>query len=339
MGIENESGGGEASGLDISSAVAGIADDLGFADSGAAGLETGAEEIVAELPEDGLATPEVPEDGEAAPADETAKLPEPPKTWRKEALEHWATIPDTVRAEILKREEDMFRGLESYRAAAQTGRQLQELLAPFSAGIQQAGVDPLVYVGNLLNLDASLSQGTPEQRFDLINRVAQAYGVDLYEAFGAQRPYVDPQVANLQRELQSLQSQMQSRQQVESRQQRAQAEQAVNTFASDPANVYFDEVAPEMLQLINATPGITLQQAYDKACRLNDGVWAKIQAAEAQKKAEAAASKAAQHAAQARKAASVTVPSTSRRGSGTAPVGTMEDTLTQTLNAIRGRNQ
>ena len=128
MGIEDENT-GEASGLDISSAVAGIADDLGFSSEGEADLETGAEEIAATSPEEPTDAPEVPEDGEAPPADAAAELPEPPKTWRKEALEHWATIPDTVRAEILKREDDMFRGLEGYKSQANIGRAFQETLA------------------------------------------------------------------------------------------------------------------------------------------------------------------------------------------------------------------
>ena len=42
----------------------------------------------------------------------------PPKTWRAEALAKWETLPAEVQREVLKREEDIFKGLESYKADA-----------------------------------------------------------------------------------------------------------------------------------------------------------------------------------------------------------------------------
>ena len=334
MGIEDENT-GEASGLDISSAVAGIADDLGFSSEGEADLETGAEEIAATSPEEPTDAPEVPEDGEAPPADAAAELPEPPKTWRKEALEHWATIPDTVRAEILKREDDMFRGLEGYKSQANIGRAFQETLAPFTEAIQREGGEPLTYVRNLIQLDSALSQAGPEQRLDMMVKVAQAYGVDLYSAFGVERPYVDPQVSGLQQQLMTLQTQLHGMTQAQQTARLNEATQDVNAFADNPENVYFNEVAPQMLEIMRVNPTMKLEDAYNKACRLNDAVWGKIQAAEAQKKAEASRQKSAQHAATARRAASVTVATTPRRGGETAPASSLDDTLTATLASIR----
>lgn len=319
-------------GLDIDSAVSSIADDLGFANSGEEAVEPGKEE------ESGASGEKLPAETDPAAEAETAAqtdLPEPPKTWRKEALEHWAALPDTVRAEILKREDDIFRGLEGYKAQATVGRAFQEALGPFETAIRQEGGDPVSYVRNLVQLDASLSRANPEQRLDMMLRVAQAYDVDLYAAFGAERPYVDPQVTGLQQQLLSLQTQLQGMTQAQQSTRLNEATEAVNTFANNPENVYFNEVAPQMLELINRSPTMKLEEAYNKACRLNDAVWGKIQAAEAQKKAEVQRQKSAQHAATARRAASVTVSSSPRRGGETAPASTLEDTLAATLANIR----
>ena len=334
MSVENENG-SEASGLDISSAVAGIADDLGFSDAGDEGVEAGAAEIAGELSEEGATTPEVQDDSEATPTDATAELPEPPKTWRKEALEHWAAIPDTVRAEILKREDDMFRGLEGYKAQANVGRAFQEALAPFEEAIRREGGEPVAYVRNLIQLDSALSQAGPDQRLDMMVKVAQAYGVDLYSAFGVERPYVDPQVSGLQQQLMTLQTQLHGMTQAQQTARLNEATQAVNAFADNPENIYFNEVAPQMLEIMRVNPTMKLEDAYNKACRLNDAVWGKIQVADAQKKAEANRQKSAQHAATARRAASVTVATTPRRGGETAPASSLDDTLAATLASIR----
>jgi hypothetical protein len=59
--------------------------------------------------------------------------------------------------------------------------------------------------------------------------------------------------------------------------------QAVEAFASDPKNEFFGDVAPEMTALLNANPKLTLEQAYQRATRANDDVWATLQKREAEK--------------------------------------------------------
>ena len=90
-------------------------------------------------PADGAGATDVVADKAAAekPADDGQGDPPapdsvaPPKTWRSEAAGMWAQLPPAVQQEVLKREADIFQGIEQYRDLAQTGRAFQQTLAPF----------------------------------------------------------------------------------------------------------------------------------------------------------------------------------------------------------------
>lgn len=324
----------------IDAAMADISSDLGFdtsADESAAddalpagGAETSADDVAGE------------EGGEAAAAETKpaeVTIPEPPKTWRKEATEHWAALPEAARAEILKREEDMFRGLEGYKQLAGLGKSVQEVLTPFEGQLRAQNIDPVGYVGQLLAFDAALAQGSPEQKLDLLLRVGQAYGLDVRAALGVETPYVDPQVAELQKQLSTVQSQLSTQARAQEVAARQKAEATLDAFLAKPEAKYFSEVHPQLLRVLQVEPNLSLEEAYSKACRLNDGVWAKMQL-EAQQAADAERqAKAAAHAANARKAVAVNVQSSPRVAkSGTATLADLDDTLAETLASIKNRN-
>jgi len=322
--------------INIEDAVGSIANDLGFG----AGTDElpGAGDGVDELVEG--AVPEEPP-AEEVPAEVTeptepaAPVVEPPKTWRKEATEFWGTLPPTVQQEILKREDDIFRGLESYKGQAQLAQQYQTALAPYMPMLQQQGLDPAQYAAQWLAIDTQLASAQPQQKIELLCRVAQAYGVDLRGQLGLEAPYMDPEVARLQQELSSVQSQLSGMTQAQQNAALQQMQATVNEFATNPENKYFDEVGPQVAEIIKMTPGISLAAAYDKACRLNDTVWGKIQAERAKTAENNAQLERARQAKAARRATSVNVNSAPRTGSGTAPTGSIDDTIAETLAAIK----
>lgn len=281
---------------------------------------------------DGSAVPEDPADPAA-----TQNALVAPKTWRKEAVEKWAALDPVAQAEILKREEDMFKGLETYKGDAEYGRGFKAVMQPYEQVLRQYNIDPVQQVTNLMQSHYTLAFGTPQQKVDLIQQILSDYGIEL-PGFGVpEKAYEDPAVAALRGEVQELKS---FREQVIRQQQdaaRSRAEAEIQAFSADPKNLHFSEVQGEITQLLQRGMAKTLQEAYDMAIRLNPIVAQKEQA---RLTAGAAAQKAkedAEHAAKAKAASAANVRTRAKSGSGTASTGTMDDTISEALAAIKAR--
>ena len=342
MGTENED-------FDVTSAVDSISADL-FGGEEASTVEVAAEEgdDLPELAEGGDTaepTESVEEPAEtpatSEPTDEEPPPPPepqltPPKTWRPEAAAKWQALPPEVQREVLKREDDIFRGIESYKADAEVGKSVQRILSPYMPMLQAAGLSPLDQVDGLMKAHHTLATGTPEQKSLLFQRLAQDYGVSL-ENLSGEPSFVDPQVAALQSQLAGLQSRLMEREAREANAARQALQEELNTFASDPAHQYFDEVAGDIAALLRAGAASSLADAYEKAVWTNPATRAKEQA---RLTAESEASKAAEakrKIEEARKASSVNVTTRPKAVSAAAPVGSIDDTLNATLAAIRSR--
>lgn len=301
----------------------GNADDVNLDDNGGTDAGTAA----ATPPAAG--TPSAKE-GASAPAASTLQ---PPKTWRPEAAAKFAALPPEVQQEVLKREEDIFKGLESYKADASIGKAFKGVVQPYLQVFQSQGIDPMQQVSGLMRAHVALATGTPEQKQQFFQHLAKEYGVDL----DTEPPYVDPQVAGLQKQLSDLQSRLNGREQHEANEARSKLQAEIDSFASDPAHQYFDEVANDMAGLLRSGAAKDLKDAYDKAIWANPITRAKEQArltadAEAKAKAEAA-----ERAKQARKATGANVKSSAKAASGTAPLGSIDDTLNAALANIKSR--
>ncbi len=345
MGIEDldNNGAGAAGGddgLDLSAAGESISADLfGGSTGGEDGsgtddvnLDDGAGDGAGATATD-PATAGAPSPAEGAATPPAAGALQAPKTWRPEAAAKFATLPPEVQQEVLKREEDIFKGLESYKADASIGKALKGIVQPYMQIFQAQGVDPMQQVSGLMRAHVALATGTPEQKQQFFQHLAKEYGVDL----GAEAPYIDPQVAGLQKQLADLQSRLNGREQQEAAEARNKLQAEIDTFASDPAHQYFDEVANDIAGLLRSGAAKDLKDAYEKAIWANPITRAKEQArltADADAKAKA---EAAEKAKQARKATGANVKSSAKAASGTAPLGSIDDTLNAALANIKSR--
>lgn len=303
----------------------GNADDVNLDDNG--GTDAG----TATAAPPAASTPTAKEGEGTAPP--TAAALQPPKTWRPEAAAKFATLPPEVQQEVLKREEDIFKGLESYKADASIGKALKGVVQPYMQVFQSQGIDPMQQVSGLMRAHVALATGTPEQKQQFFQHLAKEYGVDL----DVEAPYVDPQVVGLQKQLSDLQSRLNGREQQEADKARTALQAEIDTFASDPAHQYFDEVANDIAGLLRSGAAKDLKDAYDKAIWANPITRAKEQArltADAETKAKA---EAAERVKQARKATGANVKSSAKAASGTAPLGSIDDTLSAALANIKSR--
>lgn len=344
--------------VDIAQGVEEIAEDLGFGpgDSGEGESAASVAEGEASIPEGesavtskeeasletdaavDAATPAPAKVEDAAAQTEPAATVEPPpKTWRPDAIKTWDQIPPAARAEILKREEDMFKGLEGYKASANVGKALQDVVSPYLADFRAASADPMQVISGLLNTHMVLRKGTPEQRQAIFQKLAESYDVPLAAGGSAESPYFDPQVTDLKKTIDGLRERLDTQDQQTQESVRQKLSTEVDAFASDPKNVYFDEVAADVATILRSKVATTLQEAYDKAIWLNPVTRAKEQArltAEAQAQT---ARETKEKAEAAKKAAAANVRKSAKSGSETAPTGDMDSTMKEALAEIKSR--
>lgn len=265
-----------------------------------------------------------------------------PTTWKPEAQAEYAKLPETVRKEIHKREEDFHRGIEQYRGAAQFGQDIAKEFQPYQKMLESIKVAPSQMVNAALQFEYQIRTGTPEQKLDLMHRLAKAYGVNLdgsaTETDDENAEIIGhPFFQQLKQELDGVKSQLTAREQRE-KEEAEKAEQAererirndIAAFQSDSKNEFYGQVKGQMLQLIQSGQATDLKDAYDKAVWINPEVRAKLIAR--QQETERKETEKAERAAKARKAANLNVaPRATPPGKATGK-GTMEEALGSALD-------
>ena len=259
-----------------------------------------------------------------------------PKTWPKEMHEHWSKTPKEVQDYWEVREKQMLDGLEQYKGDAVYGKAMRDAVTPYMALIQAQGIDAPRAVQTLLNAHYKLSVSPPSQKAQYLDYIAKQYGIDqsLRQQTQGGQQSVDPRLAQLQDELHQLKQVIHSGSEQQLNAERTRISQEVNTFASDPAHPYFDEVADDIIVMLKA--GLPLQDAYDRAVWANPGTRAK-ETARLQTEAKAEADKKAREQAEAaKKAASTNIRNRDTRRTPTEqPKGTMRDLDSAMKEAMR----
>lgn len=273
----------------------------------------------------------------AAAAKPEVEVPAP-RTWRAEAAAKWAELPKEVRDEILKREEDIFKGIESYKEAAQFGSNVDKIIAPYKDFLKQEGYDPLQQIDGLMRAQWVLAKGSDEQKSAVIQHLIKAYNIPMGGTSDAD-DYVDPQVKALRAELDAVKSTLTARERQEASTVKAQIQSEIDSFAADPNNPYFDEVANDIAVILRGGGATTLKEAYEKAIWQNPVTRAKEQARQAKEAEEKSKAEAAAKLAATKRAVSANVSSRTKSASTAAPVGTMEETLEATLREIQSRTK
>ena len=305
-------------------------------------------------PKDGEVTP-----GTAAPVTETpvpqAPTPPlftPPKTWRKEAAEAFASLPPLVQEEITKREQDIFKGISQYKEHAQIGQVFDTTLKPMLPLFQKYNLNPADAAKRALTAHFNLTLAAPEVKVNLARTLLRDYGISL-ESLGLpagtddavaahsqaqSNPIYEQRISELQQQLAEVGQTTQMMQQRYAEQVKDQIRGRVDKFADDPANLYFNELTGDMEQLIRSGAAQDLPEAYEKAIWLNPAVRAKeIARLSAAQSAQVTAQSTAKLS-EARRASAVNVRSQGHPTSGpTEPLGSIEDTLTATMNKIKAR--
>ena len=255
-----------------------------------------------------------------------------PQSWKKEMHEFWNGLDPAVQDYVEQREEQMREGLEKDRDDANRGRDMRDIMSPYAEILKSQGINEGALVNNLMSAHYRLSTADDAGRVSLIRQLAQSYNVSL----DGEQKEVDPALKAMQDKVTHLENHYAQSQQHAQQVAHDRVSQDVESFASDPAHEFFDEVSEQIVPLINA--GYDLEDAYQNAIWLNPVTRQKEidrTAKDAETKALDAAKKETQKAQKA-KAANVRGRDTSKAS--TEPTGTMEDTMREVYRDIQSRS-
>ena len=251
-------------------------------------------------------TPDQPETQKAA--EPQAEAIEPPSSWSAEVKAKWATLPPDVQRYVLDRESQTHKAITEKGQRASLYDAIEQAIGENKTALVAEYGDIPRAVQMLVNV--STQAGRDPLRF--IEWFAGQRGIDLRAHFAGQAGQpaapADPMQHALVNEVTQLKQHIE-RQQAETLQSTISQFEQAKDASGNPLRPHFADVRTDMGRLIASGAAQGLEDAYAKAVRMNDAVWAKTQAAEEAKRAEKAKAEAAVKAADAKKAASINMRS------------------------------
>lgn len=183
-----------------------------------------------------------------------------PTRFAEAARAEWDKTPEPVRAEVNRAFREMESGIAQYRQAYEPLKQYDEMARASGTTLDAA-------LQNYVGLENQLRQDPMRG----LEAVCQNLGTTLRDVaakvMGQPVPEKDAVIGGLQSELAALKQQIGGVQQTFQQQREAQTVTTVESFAA--ANPRFDELSGEIATMLKTGYATGLQDAYDKAARLN----------------------------------------------------------------------
>ncbi len=254
---------------------------------------------------------------------------DPPTSWTSEVKAKWAELPPDLQEYIAKREGESHKRITELGETAKHTERLQGLFQQYKAISNHD--DPLAEFQNLLYTKSQLLRDPVGS----LKQIASDLGVDLGQF--ATSPTSEPEspavqvlhqkIAQLERQLGETNHTIKSREQREAEAQQASLDTLVNDFSQ--GKDYWPDIEKDVVAQIVAIRSVdqtkdaktVLQEAHDRAVKLNDAVVSKL--SEAKRKADAAtkATEDKRKADEAKRLASLNVKS----NTGKSPVASRKD--------------
>ena len=244
----------------------------------------------------------------------------PPASWKKEYHEVWQKADPKLREYAYQREEQMRRGVEPLLTKAQFADAMQQAIEPYRETIRGLGIPEHEAVAALMKADYTLrTTNDPAARYAYFQQLAQAYGVNLGGSQNVPQANtqqgVDPAVWQLQNELNKVRGEVMGWKQQQEMVENQTLLSEIEGFSQKAE--HFEDARPVMIQLLQSGMASTLDEAYEKAIRLDSALFERVNSAK-QAEAQAKAAADANRAAKVARAAAVSVRG-STPGINTAP--------------------
>lgn len=214
--------------------------------------------------------------GDEQPSAEEPVWKRPPASWKKDYHEAWSTADDKLKEYAWQREEQMKAGVQPLMEKAKFADQYQEVMNPYMDTIRGLGIDGPKAVKALMEADHALRYSDPQQKQQLFLRLAQQYGVNFGDGSQLQQQAaVDPNISALQQELNRVRGEVMSWKEEQEQVQNQSLLGEINNFAMKAE--HFEEARPVMITLLQSGVASTLDEAYEKALRLDDNLYQQVQ--------------------------------------------------------------
>lgn len=283
----------------------------------------------------------------APPAPPAPPAPElkAPASWKPGLREHWKSLPPDVQSEVIRREREMDTRLQEAAVTRKFVDRFNEITSPYKALIEAEGAEPLNAFHDYLKTATLLRTGNPVDKARMVAQLVTQYGIPLQalDAYLAQviqggalpppqQPFGQPPQSPEFKDprVDQLLADMQSRE-------RDQVTREIDTFRSDPAHEFFDDVRATMADVMDAASrrGVTLSmhEAYLRACQIEPDVKKVLDT----RAAQANVSQSARTLAAARHAASSLPGPTAApasRGNGSMPPGSVRDAILESIDHL-----
>jgi hypothetical protein len=247
------------------------------------------------------------------PTAPAVEIPPMPAALAKANEEIWRRMEPEARALFIKREIDGDKGVAQLKQQLEPIKGLAAAIEPHRAMLTQNGLTAEAAVQRLISAHEAMSG--PNKHHAIVH-LAEQYGVDLPRMFGpqGQRPGQNAFVDNLVAKINRLEAAAAAQEQAQVQTAQKTLTSEIESFSKKPEYEHFETLKPEMAKLLIAGVADGLEDAYDKAARLNKDVFTQIQS----KSQKAAEDKARAEAA--KKAASLNVKSSSANSASPKPI-------------------
>ena len=196
----------------------------------------------------------------------------PPQGWTPALKEKWGTIPEEIRSEIIRREEDMAAGVQRLMQQTEPAREVWNVLEPYAQYFEHIELEPAEYLTQMIASEQVLALGNPAQKFTQLLEIADGYGIPIRQALDQAMggklqafieeshkhhrtpPSLPPEVAR------ELQEQRDWRANLEA----TAAKNELEAFAADKTkHPFLDQVRDQMADVIENGICETYEDAYD----------------------------------------------------------------------------
>lgn len=199
-----------------------------------------------------------------------------PKHWSAEDKAAFDALPDELKPMWLEKSKSLEGGYQEKFQALARDRETLERLKPIDAAFEPyrerlalEGVSEAQVVQRLLAAQSYLERAPVEA----IGWLAKSYGVDLgqFAPKADQDDFIDPTIAPLKQELDSLKAHLSQRDQQEQAQSQQQLLGQIAAFksatdeAGQPKHPHFDRVRAHMGAFMQVDPSMTMEDAYERA--------------------------------------------------------------------------
>ncbi len=217
----------------------------------------------------------------------------PPQAWKPELRPHFSTLPPEVQVEITRREREMAVAMQDTAQARQFVEEFQRVAEPYRHIMALEGDNPISSFGNYLRTASILRSGSVNEKAVAVAQAIRQYGIDIQALDGAltamlngqmpaqpqqRQPQMQQPAPDQYRDprLDQLLQLMQQREQQDAQVMAQDVQGEIDTFAADPKNEFFAEVAQDVGDILRLAAdrgmAMDLPTAYSRACQLHPRV-------------------------------------------------------------------